>query len=264
MALVGPPRLRQVDPVAGHAGDAGAECRQRLPRRPCNLHWDRTDLARHIGYLPQDPALPGGTVAEAIARLDPQADPVAVLRAARLAGAERLIAGLPDGFATRLDGTLQLSMGQRQRIALARAVFGAPRILLLDEPAAYLDEEGEAAVARMIAGLAEAGTAIVFASHREALLGAARRAFALQGGALAPGGAGPPAAGSPRRGRRHDRDPRHGAAASRRPDTQRRDLAGGLALAFALSVAVQGTLLVIPLLTMHVFDGVMGRGTSTP
>ena len=148
-------------------------------------HWDRTDLARHIGYLPQDPALPGGTVAEAIARLDPQPDMGAVLRAARLAGADRMIAGLPDGFATRLDGGVRLSMGQRQRVALARAVFGAPRILLLDEPAAYLDAEGEAAVAGMIAQLAGSGTAVIFASHREGLLDSAQRVFALQGGVLA-------------------------------------------------------------------------------
>lgn len=149
------------------------------------LHWDRTDLARHIGYLPQDPALPGATVAEAIARLQPRPDMDAVLRAARLAGAERMIAGLPAGFATRLDGRLRLSMGQRQRIALARAVFGSPRVVILDEPAAYLDDEGEAAVLGMIGALAMAGTAVILTSHRELLLREARRVFALRDGALA-------------------------------------------------------------------------------
>ena len=148
------------------------------------IHWDHVDLARHVGYLPQDPALPGGTVAEAIARLDPQPDMGAVLRAARQAGAERMIAGLPAGFATPLDGTVRLSMGQRQRIALARAAFGAPRIVLLDEPAAYLDEAGEAAVLGMIDALSRAGTAVVFTSHREGLLRAARRVLTLQGGQL--------------------------------------------------------------------------------
>jgi ATP-binding cassette subfamily C protein len=147
--------------------------------------WDREDLARHIGYLPQDPAMPAATVAEAIARLDPAPDMAEVLRAARLAGADRMIASLPDGYATRLDGPVRLSMGQRQRIALARAVYGVPRILLLDEPAAYLDAEGEAAVARMIATVSTAGTAVLFTSHREALLQEAGRTLTLKSGAWA-------------------------------------------------------------------------------
>ena len=156
-------------------------------------HWERTSLARHVGYLPQDPLLPAATVAEVIARLEQDPDAAAVLRAARLAGAERLVAGLPDGFSTRLDGTLRLSMGQRQRIALARAIYGAPRLVLLDEPAAYLDAEGEAAVLRMIAALSAAGAAVVLASHQEALLAAATRTLALRGGAWALGRTAAPA-----------------------------------------------------------------------
>lgn len=154
------------------------------------LHWDREDLARHVGYLPQEPVLTEGTVAEAIARLAAAPDMDAVLRAARLAGAERMIAGLPFGFATPLGGTLRLSMGQRQRIALARAVYGAPRLVILDEPAAYLDAEGEAAVLRLVAALAARGTAVVLASHRDALLRAAPRHLVLRDGMLAPAGPG--------------------------------------------------------------------------
>jgi ABC-type protease/lipase transport system fused ATPase/permease subunit len=109
----------------------------------------------------------------------------AVLEAARLAGALRMVAGLPQGFATRLGGPVALSMGQRQRIALARAVHGSPRILLLDEPAAYLDAEGEEAVAAMIGALSARGAAVVFTSHREGLLRVASRVLTLRDGALA-------------------------------------------------------------------------------
>jgi ABC-type protease/lipase transport system fused ATPase/permease subunit len=161
--------------------------------------WDRTDLARHIGYLPQDPVLGAATVAAAIARLAPVIDTQAVLEAARIAGALRMVAGLPHGFATRLGDVPALSMGQRQRIALARAVYGAPRLVLLDEPAAYLDTEGEAAVTTLIAALSARGTAVIFTSHREGLLRAATRVVTLRDGALVPVGKAPLAIAAPAR-----------------------------------------------------------------
>jgi ABC-type protease/lipase transport system fused ATPase/permease subunit len=161
--------------------------------------WDRADLARHVGYLPQAPVLGAETVAAAIARLAPVIDMAAVLEAARIAGALRMVAGLPQGFATHLGEAPALSMGQRQRIALARAVFGAPRLVLLDEPAAYLDAEGEAAVAALIATLSARGTAVIFTSHREGLLRAATRVVTLRDGALAPVGKAPLALAAPTR-----------------------------------------------------------------
>jgi ABC-type protease/lipase transport system fused ATPase/permease subunit len=161
--------------------------------------WDRSDLARHIGYLPQDPVLGAATVAQAIARLAPVIDTAAVLQAVRLAGALRMVAGLPHGFATRLGEAPALSMGQRQRIALARAVYGAPRLVLLDEPAAYLDAEGEAAVAALIAALSARGSAVIFTSHREGLLRAATRVVTLRDGTLSPVGRAPLAIAAPAR-----------------------------------------------------------------
>lgn len=161
--------------------------------------WDREDLARHVGYLPQDPVLGGETVAAAIARLAPAPDMSAVIEAARMAGALRMVAGLPHGFATALGEAPPLSMGQRQRIALARAVYGAPRLVLLDEPAAFLDTEGEAAVAAMIAALSARGTAVIFTSHREGLLRAATRVLTLREGALVPVGKAPLSLAAPAR-----------------------------------------------------------------
>jgi ATP-binding cassette subfamily C protein len=152
--------------------------------------WDRVALAREIGFLPQDPLLGEGTVAEAIARLAPRPEMAAVVAAARLAGAEAMIAGLPLGYETQVGGSGEgrFSMGQRQRIALARAVFGQPRIVLLDEPTAWLDAEGEAAVLRMIHRLRAAGVAVVVSTHRAATLRAADRVLHLADGVLRPAG----------------------------------------------------------------------------
>ena len=144
--------------------------------------WDREDLARHVGYLPQDPNLGDGTIAEAIARLGVNPDPAAVLRAARRCGADRMIAGLPHGYATLLAGEDGLSMGQRQRIALARALYGEPRIVLLDEPTAWLDTEGEAAVKQLLERLRAEGIAVVLCSHRRFIVEAADRVMVMGSG----------------------------------------------------------------------------------
>ncbi|MGG5819308.1 ATP-binding cassette domain-containing protein [Falsiroseomonas sp. HW251] len=180
VALAGPPGTGKSTLLRVILGVQGATAGAVYLDGHATAHWERGSLARFVGYLPQDPVLPAASVASVIARLDPRPDMAAVLRAARLADAEQLVAGLPHGFATRLDGTLRLSMGQRQRIALARAVFGGPRLVLLDEPSAWLDEAGEAAVARMIAALSAAGTAVIFASHREALVAQAMRRLTLK------------------------------------------------------------------------------------
>ncbi|MBK1657908.1 ATP-binding cassette domain-containing protein [Paracraurococcus ruber] len=149
--------------------------------------WDRPDLARHLGYLPQDPLLSRATVAEAIARLEAP-DMPQVIAAARRAGAHRTIIGLPAGYATPLAGMWQLSMGQRHRIALARALYGGPRLLVLDELAGSLDAEGEAQVGRLLATLRAEGKAVVFTTHRPGLLAAADRVLTIRQGALVPAG----------------------------------------------------------------------------
>ena len=141
--------------------------------------WDREDLARHIGYLPQDPNLGDGTIAEAIARLAPMPDMRAMLRAARRAGADRMIAQLPLGYATRVNGEAGLAMGQRQRVALARALSGTPRLVLLDEPTAWLDAEGEAEVELLLGRLRAEGVGVVLSSHRRGIVAAADRVLVM-------------------------------------------------------------------------------------
>jgi ATP-binding cassette subfamily C protein len=133
--------------------------------------WDPDALGRHIGYMSQMVELFPGTVAENIARMTPEPDSAAVLRAAQSAGAHDMILRLPNGYDTKIgDGGEGLSIGQQQRIAIARAVYGDPFMVLLDEPSASLDGEGEAALQSTIKQLKLRRAIVIQVVHRRSAL----------------------------------------------------------------------------------------------
>jgi ATP-binding cassette, subfamily C, bacterial PrsD len=145
--------------------------------------WNSDDLGRHIGYLPQDVSLFDGTVATNIARFDDAATSEAILEAAQVAGAHEMILRLPDGYDTRVGerGT-SLSAGQRQRIGLARAVFGRPFLVVLDEPNANLDADGENALAGAIETLRNEQSIVIVISHRPNALAALNMTMVIYDG----------------------------------------------------------------------------------
>jgi ABC-type protease/lipase transport system fused ATPase/permease subunit len=143
--------------------------------------WSRQALGPSIGYLPQRVELFEGTVAENIARLG-TVDAEAVVRAAQRAGVHEMILALREGYETRVDDGPSLSPGQRQRIGLARALYGDPRIVLLDEPSSNLDGASEQALAQSLSDLHRQGVTVVVVTHRNTLLKDATQMLALQGG----------------------------------------------------------------------------------
>jgi PrtD family type I secretion system ABC transporter len=145
-------------------------------------HFNAEDLGRSIGYLPQDVELFGGSVRENIARMG-EIDDEAVIEAAMLAHAHEMIQKLPQGYDTQIgDAGTRLSAGQRQRIGLARAIYGGPRILVLDEPNANLDQAGEAALAAAVQELKEKGASLVIVGHRPSTLAQVDKILLLKDG----------------------------------------------------------------------------------
>jgi PrtD family type I secretion system ABC transporter len=133
-------------------------------------HWNKEQLGKHVGYLPQDVELFAGTIAENISRFSETDDEV-VIRAAELAGVHEMIQRLPNGYETEIgEGGQALSGGQRQRIALARALFNEPCFIVLDEPNASLDKAGEEALADALRSLKKMKKTVIVISHKPSLL----------------------------------------------------------------------------------------------
>ncbi len=160
-------------PVAGTVRLDGAELEQ----------WAREALGAHVGYLPQDVELLDGTIAENIARFG-EVDADKVIAAAEAAGVHGMIVRLPEGYGTRLVGNV-LSAGQRQRIGLARALYGDPQLIVLDEPNSNLDEEGDAALVNALLRLRQAGRTLVVITHRSNVLNQADMVLMLIDGQTA-------------------------------------------------------------------------------
>jgi len=147
--------------------------------------WSNDRIGRHFGYVAQTVDLIDGTIGENIARFDPAASSGAIIAAARAAGMHDTILALPDGYDTRVSaGGGALSAGQRQRIGLARALYGDPFLLVLDEANSNLDATGDAALADAIGAVQRRGGIIVMITHRPATLGPATHMAVMQNGRL--------------------------------------------------------------------------------
>jgi ATP-binding cassette subfamily C protein len=185
VAVVGPSRAGKstlarlltgaVAPTAGSITIDGADLRT----------WDATQLGSLIGYLAQDVQLLPGTIAANISRFEPDAADEAVVAAARAAHANDLILSQTKGYQTPIGpGSNNLSGGERQRIGLARAFYGSPRLLVLDEPNANLDSEGEAALGRALRDAKARGVTVVIVTHRISIATTCDRILVMKNGRI--------------------------------------------------------------------------------
>ena len=146
--------------------------------------WNKDELGPAIGYMPQDIEVFPGTVSENIARFT-KFKAEDVIEAAKAAGVHDMILHFPEGYDTRIgDGGVGLSGGQKQRLAFARALFGKPSVIVLDEPNSNLDDAGESALVQAIRGLQERKATVIVITHRIPVLKVANKLLLLQEGTV--------------------------------------------------------------------------------
>ena len=147
--------------------------------------WARKDFGRHVGYLPQDVELFDGSVKENIARMKSNAEDEEIISAARMAGVHEMILHLPNGYETQIGvGGSNLSAGQRQRVGLARAFFGNPKLLVLDEPNSNLDDMGENALIQAIQAAKKLKITTFVIAHRPAVLSCVEKIMVIREGQI--------------------------------------------------------------------------------
>ncbi len=163
-------------PNAGHVRLDGADV----------YSWNREEFGRYVGYMPQDVELFGGTVKENIARMQENAKDEDIIAAAKMSGAHEMILHLPEGYETQIGvGGANLSAGQRQRIGLARAFYGDPKVIVLDEPNSNLDDAGEMALAHAMKNAKSLKITTVIIAHRPSILGSVDKILVMKEGTVA-------------------------------------------------------------------------------
>lgn len=149
------------------------------------FHWNRDDLGKYVGYLPQNVELFPATIRQNIARMEPDATDADVIAAAKYAGCHEMILRLPQGYETEFSpNNLSLSPGQRQRIGLARALYKNPSFVVLDEPNANLDGEGELALRETIMRMKQQGITFVLVAHKPSIVSHVDKILMLQEGTI--------------------------------------------------------------------------------
>jgi PrtD family type I secretion system ABC transporter len=148
-------------------------------------NFDSDELGKHIGYLSQEVELFPGTIAENVSRFDPAAEDSAIIQAAEYAETHKLILAQKNGYATTIGATgVRLSGGERQRIGLARSFYGNPKVMMLDEPNANLDAEGEQALERAVLSAKQRGTTVLLITHRPSIAAKCDRILMLRDGMI--------------------------------------------------------------------------------